>query len=76
VSTDRFLNRDEAAAYVRSKGLPCAKLTLQKLASVGGGPEFQKFGRFPVYRVDLLDAWIERKLGDPRAETDKKEPRP
>ncbi len=67
--TDRFLNRDEAAAYVRSKGLPCAKLTLQKLASVGGGPEFQKFGSRVVYRPDRLDAWIERKLGDPIAST-------
>jgi len=66
---DRFLNRDEAAAYVRSKGLPCAKLTLQKLASVGGGPEFQKFGSRVVYRADRLDAWIEHKLGEPISST-------
>ena len=67
--SERFLNREQAAAFVREKGLPCAKLTLQKLASVGGGPEFQKFGSRVVYTPAKLDRWIESKLSEPIAST-------
>lgn len=49
-----FLNRDQAATYVRAKGLSCAKLTLQKYATVGGGPEYRKFGTRVVYTPGVL----------------------
>ena len=64
-----FLTRSESAEYVRALGLPCSKLTLEKLASVGGGPEFQKFGNRVVYTVKALDRWVESKLSEPRAST-------
>jgi hypothetical protein len=67
--TKAFLNRSEAAEYVRAIGLPCSKLTLEKLASVGGGPEFQKFGNRVVYTAAALNRWVERKLSEPRAST-------
>lgn len=68
--SEPFLDRDAAAAYVRAKGLPCTKLTLQKLASVGGGPEFHKFGAKHVrYRPSGLDRWIETKLSGPLSST-------
>lgn len=66
-----FRNRDEAAAYVRDKGLPCSKLTLQKWATTGGGPEYRKFGNRVVYTVESLDRWIESKLGAPQFSTSK-----
>ena len=54
----QFLTRREAAAFVRGKGLPCAPATLAKLATIGGGPSFRKFGRNVVYMPGELDAWI------------------
>ena len=67
--TVKYLSRDEAAEYVRARGLPCAKLTLQKYASVGGGPAFQKFGSRVVYTPAGLDDWIKRKLTKPITST-------
>ena len=64
-----FLSRDEAAQYVRAMGLPCAKLTLQKYATVGGGPEFQKFGKRVVYTAAALDRWVAERLSAPAAST-------
>ena len=43
-----------------------AKTTLQKLVTVGGGPEFQKFGNRCLYTPAGLDAWVESKLSAPR----------
>lgn len=60
-----FLSRTEAAAYVQAQGLPLARATLQKYATTGGGPRYQKFGRRCVYRRQDLDEWIMRKLGRP-----------
>ena len=67
--TRPFLNRAEAADLVQSKGLPCSKLTLQKMATVGGGPDFQKFGNRVVYTVEALDRWIESRLSAPKSST-------
>ncbi len=64
-----FLNRREAAEYVRGKGLPCAKATLAKLATIGGGPVMRKFGRNVVYVPADLDAWITARLSGPKTST-------
>ena len=48
----RMLRRKAAARYLTEvRGLPIAPQTLAKIASIGGGPAFRKFGRFPVYDV-------------------------
>lgn len=60
-----FLSRAEAAEYVRSRGLPCAKTTLAKLATLGGGPKFRKFGERAAYTSEWLDEWIESRLSEP-----------
>jgi hypothetical protein len=39
--------------------------TLAKLACVGGGPEFRKWGRVPLYEIAALDAWCDAKLSKP-----------
>jgi integrase len=66
----KFLRRKDAAEYVRSNwGLPCAPQTLAKLAVVGGGPVFQKAGRYPLYLPHNLDDWAQSKIGKPQRST-------
>lgn len=60
-----FLTRTEAAAYVTSLGLPLARTTLQKMATVGGGPRYRRFGSRAVYSRQDLDEWVRTKLGAP-----------
>ena len=55
----RFFTRVEAAAYLTQQGLPIAAGTLQKLASVGGGPKYRVVGRNALYEPAELDAWVE-----------------
>ncbi len=69
MTTDIYLDRAQAAEYVRKQGLPVAKNTLQKFATVGGGPVYRRFGRRAVYLASDLDAWIARKLSAPRQST-------
>lgn len=66
-----FLTRKQAAEYVSGQGLRFAASTLGKLACVGGGPLFRKFGRTPVYLAPDLDAWIQSRLSDPIASSSK-----
>ncbi len=64
-----YYNRGEAAKHVRDKGLPCAKSWLAKLACIGGGPIFRRFGRNVVYTASDLDDWIEARLTGPKTST-------
>ena len=65
----RYFSRNAAAAHIRDLGLPCAASTLAKLASIGGGPKFQKFGRRVVYTAADLDEWVDGRLSRPMAST-------
>lgn len=62
MSYNEYLNRREAAEYVSRKGLKISRNTLQKFATVGGGPIYRKFGNKSVYIISDLDAWIREKL--------------
>jgi hypothetical protein len=64
-----YLLRKGAADYIRGKGLPCTPGTLQKYATVGGGPEYRIFGNKAVYTPPKLDEWITEKLSPPRKST-------
>jgi hypothetical protein len=64
-----FLTRDRAAEYLRSKGIPCQKAYLAKLATVGGGPVFRRLGSRTLYQAQDLDDWIMRRLSDPISST-------
>ena len=55
----RYLNRREAAAALTAAGFPTATATLEKLATVGGGPTYRKYGRKVIYDRDDLFAWAE-----------------
>jgi len=66
----RLLRRDHAAAYIRDvHGVPCSKNTLAKLATLGGGPQFRKFGPTPLYSPSDLDAWVKSRLSKRVAST-------
>lgn len=64
-----YLNRRDAAAYVRNQGFPCAPSTLAKLATIGGGPKFRKFSRNVVYSPIDLDDWILSRLSELKSNT-------
>jgi hypothetical protein len=61
--SERYFRRHEAAQYLTDLGLPIAAATLAKYAVIGGGPEFQRWSRFPVYAEAALQAWVKQRLG-------------
>lgn len=65
----KFLTRPEAAEYLTGSGLPISKNTLQKFASVGGGPLYVLFGSRALYRTADLDLWAIERIGAPRRST-------
>jgi len=69
MTSREFLTRPEAAEYLGARGLPISKLTLQKYATVGGGPLYRIFGIRALYTRDDLDAWASQKLSAPRRST-------
>jgi hypothetical protein len=64
-----YLTRREAASYLSVRGLPVSKNTLQKFATIGGGPEYAIFGNRALYTPDNLIAWVEARLAAPRKST-------
>lgn len=65
----RYLSRKEAAEYLAERGLRISHTTLQKFATVGGGPTYRRFGSRAVYTPADLDAWAESKLSAPMNST-------
>jgi hypothetical protein len=65
----KYLTRPEAATYLTERGLPISKNTLQKLATVGGGPAYRIWGNKAVSTPDELDTWADSKLQAPRRST-------
>lgn len=62
-SKTRRLNRRESSKYLYDEhGITRKPSTLATLATKGGGPAFQKDGRFPLYTVKALDEWVEAQL--------------
>jgi hypothetical protein len=62
---DRSLRRSDAAKYVtETYGIPCSPKTLAKIACISSkGPPFRMAGRFPLYPVSGLDAWVQGRIG-------------
>lgn len=69
METSSYLERTEAAEYLTARGLRVSKNTLQKWATTGGGPTYQRFGLRAVYTRQNLDAWADAKLSAPRSST-------
>lgn len=66
---DRRYSRREAAEYLSARGYRIAIATLAKLATVGGGPMYEKFGRKPLYTERGLVAWVASKTTLPQRHT-------
>jgi hypothetical protein len=66
---ERRLTRTEAAAFLTERGYRVAYATLNKYATVGGGPVFESFGRRPLYKPADLLAWVASKTTAPRRHT-------
>jgi hypothetical protein len=65
-----LLCRKDASRYLKEvHGIARTPNTLAKLACVGGGPEFQKFGRHVYYSPAALDRWVSEKLSSPATST-------
>jgi hypothetical protein len=60
-----LLRRGDAARALKEAGFPIARATLATLASRGGGPSFQRFGRVPLYRWGNLLSWARSRLSKP-----------
>lgn len=64
------LRRCDVPAYLLEKhGIPIALTTLNKMATVGGGPAMRYVGRIPLYDIADLDAWAAAKLSAPVTST-------
>jgi hypothetical protein len=57
-----YLRRTKAAEYLQRKYGAYTADTLAKLAVVGGGPRFRKFGRYPLYDPLELDQWAQARM--------------
>jgi hypothetical protein len=69
IDAERRLSRKEAAEFLTSLGYKTAQATLAKLASVGGGPVFESFGRKPLYKTADLLNWAQARSSGPRRST-------
>lgn len=57
------MDRQAAATYLaKVHNVSYKPHTLAKLASVGGGPPFSHFGRYPRYKKADLDRWVAAKF--------------
>jgi hypothetical protein len=62
---DVLLRRDATAEALTAAGYPTAKSTLAWFASMGGGPPFQRYGKYPLYRWGGALAWAQERLSRP-----------
>ena len=59
----------QAAAFLTDNGYKTAPATLNKLRCVGGGPEFELFGRRPIYSETSLLEWARARTTSARRST-------
>jgi hypothetical protein len=62
---DALLRRARTALALSEAGYPTSAATLATLATRGGGPQYQLYGRIPVYRWGNSLAWAEGRLSPP-----------
>lgn len=68
MTNNKFFTKRQASEYLSQVlGLPVSEKTLSKYITVGGGPNFQKFGRRVVYQQQFLDVWAHSRLSQPYA---------
>ena len=67
-----LLHSTGSCGLSQPSGLLVTKNTLQKLATVSGGPEYAIFGNRALYTPENLQAWAEARLSSPRRSTSEK----
>jgi hypothetical protein len=60
-----LLTRPAAAQFLTEQGFPTTPSTLATKATRGGGPEYECFGRRPLYRPSKLLEWARSRLSKP-----------
>jgi hypothetical protein len=66
---ERRRDTRQAAAFLTEIGFRTAPTTLNKLRCIGGGPEFELFGRRPLYREQSLLEWVRARTTPSRRST-------
>ena len=66
---DALLRRKRLAEALTARGFPITDKTLASMATRGGGPAYQLWGRILLYRWDSALAWAESRLSEPRLST-------
>jgi hypothetical protein len=67
IAPNALLTRPRAAQFLTERGYQTAPATLATKASRGGGPEYVRYGRRPLYRPEKLLEWAEKRLSKPPA---------
>ena len=62
---ETLLTRPAAARFLTEQGYPTTCSTLATKATRGGGPEYECFGRRPLYRPAKLLEWARSRLSKP-----------
>lgn len=63
---DTLLRRPDLVEALAERGFPITVKTLETMATRGGGPQYQTFGRAVLYRWSDALAWAEGRLSSPR----------
>jgi hypothetical protein len=71
-----LLRRTQLAAALAALGYPVAPATLATMATRGGGPPFELFGRIPLYRWGTSLGWAEHRLSEPRSSSSEADGQP
>ena len=58
-----------ASAFLTERGYKTAPSALNKMRCVGGGPEFELFGRRPLYKETALLEWAQARTTPPLRST-------
>ncbi|CAN2533406.1 hypothetical+protein [Methylocapsa aurea] len=62
---DARLSRKDVAAALTAAGFQTSPATLATMATRGGGPVFQRYGRKPLYRWGDALEWAKSRLSKP-----------
>lgn len=63
------MQRRQIADFLTEQGYRIAPSTLAKLAVIGGGPAFRKFGSRPIYDPDESLEWARSRTTSRRSST-------
>jgi hypothetical protein len=75
IETERRRDTRQAAEFLTELGFKTAPAFLNKLRCVGGGPEFELFGRRPIYAEKALIEWAQARTTPPRRSTSQTSPK-